>query len=43
MTNIGRGVAVILCLKGKISSPERTAERFVENRDAHIEEGAMRT
>jgi hypothetical protein len=30
---------VILCLEARISSPERTHERFVENRNAHVEEG----
>jgi len=32
-------MVVILRLKGRIASSERTAERFVEHRDAHVEEG----
>ena len=30
---------VILCLETRILSPERTHERLVENRNAHVEEG----
>ncbi len=32
-------MAVMLRVKGTITSPERTAEGFVENRDAHVQNG----
>jgi hypothetical protein len=32
-------VLIKVCLEGWISPPERAAERFVENCDAHVEEG----
>ena len=35
-------MVVILCVKGRILPSERTAERFVENRDAYVEKGLQR-
>jgi hypothetical protein len=34
-----RGMVVTLCVKSWKSRPERAAGRFVENSDAHVEEG----
>ena len=35
-------MVVILRLKGRIASPERTADCFVEHHDAHVEEELQR-